>query len=218
MNTRSTLFRLYDFVINRGAVMEYYEELSATVGKNEDRHEQKLSELMEYATRYAPYYSENNYDNITDFPVINKNIIRNNPEKFISSQVNQNSLKKVTTSGSTGTPFTVFHDKKKRIHHTADNLYFMNLAGYTMGTPLYYMRVWNKYCRHGRLSNFLSNIHPVEIGNLSESVLSEYWTVLRIKKERSLFWLLLRPMKNCTSFYKNEISVIVKPSGGEELK
>ena len=171
MNTRSALFRLYDLIMNQGAVTEYYKELSETVGRNEDGHDDKLKELMEYVSRYVPYYAGLKTYNIGDFPVVNKNIIKNGFEEFISSKVDMNSLRKVTTSGSTGTPFTVLHDKKKRVHHTADNLYFMHLAGYTTGSPLYYMRVWNKYCRHGKLSNFLSNIHPVEIGDLSENIL-----------------------------------------------
>ena len=173
MNTRSFLFWLYDFIINRRAVAEYYNELVRTVGRTDDRHNEKLRKIMAYAVQNVPYYSGCKSDNILDFPVVNKTVIKNDIKQFVSKTVDINSLHKVTTSGSTGTPFTVFHDKTKRIHHTADNLFFMNLAGYTMGTPLYYMRVWNKYCSHGKLSNLLSNIHPVEIADLSEDVLSK---------------------------------------------
>lgn len=209
MNTRSFLFWLYDFIINRRAVAEYYNELVRTVGRTDDRHNEKLRKIMAYAVQNVPYYSGCKSDNILDFPVVNKTVIKNDIKQFVSKTVDIDSLHKVTTSGSTGTPFTVFHDKTKRIHHTADNLFFMNLAGYTMGSPLYYMRVWNKYCQHGRLSNILSNIHPVEIGNLSDDVLSKIFDgIITGGGKRNLFWHLHRHMTRCAVFCKRKISAV----------
>lgn len=60
----------------------------------------------------------------------------------------------------------------------------MKMAGYNIGSPLYYMRVWNKMCRHGRLSAFLTNIKQIEIGNLSDSVISQIINGLQKDKRR----------------------------------
>lgn len=183
MNIRSLLFWTYDFLINRGKVRKNYSDIFAHLAQEtEDASEVlRLNKLLTFAIENVPYYRHLNSLHVErggrkidllEFPVVNKAMIKDNIESFVAQGVDKAKLRKVTTSGSTGTPFAVFHDKIKRNRHTADNLFFMHFAGYSMGTPLYYMRVWNKYCRHGRLNDFLSNIHPVEIGNLSEEAIS----------------------------------------------
>ena len=44
-------------------------------------------------------------------------IIRENENDFLALGFDTSKAKAVTTSGSTGTPFTVYHDKKKRLRH-----------------------------------------------------------------------------------------------------
>jgi phenylacetate-CoA ligase len=74
--------------------------------------------ILCHSTNRVPFYLKhltNSKDlSLEDFPIINKNIIRDNIDEFISEGVNKSTLYRVVTSGSTGTPFSVYHDKKKR--------------------------------------------------------------------------------------------------------
>jgi phenylacetate-CoA ligase len=84
-----------------------------------------LKELLEHATANVSFYRHLNAD-ISCFPVINKNIIRSSPKLFLADGYTINKLYSVTTSGSTGTPFTIYQDKRKRYRHIADNIFLMS--------------------------------------------------------------------------------------------
>ncbi|MER2510896.1 MAG: hypothetical protein ABTQ25_00490, partial [Nitrosomonas ureae] len=108
-------------------------------------------------------------ESLTDFPVINKNMIRENMSSFLSSEFERMKLHTVTTSGSTGTPFTVYQDRKKRLRHLADSIYFLKKAGFLIGERLYYLRVWNAINKKNFVECFTENLVMEEISNLSAS-------------------------------------------------
>lgn len=188
MTLRETALWLQDFMMNGSEVrgnmrdIENIVELRSPVP--ELLEEKRLNELMAYVVENVPYYEKFRQTDFYGFPVVNKITIRENEKEFMARNFDITKAKAVTTSGSTGTPFTVYHDKKKRLRHSADNLFFMKMAGYNIGSPLYYMRVWNKMCRHGILSAFLTNIKQIEIGNLSDSVISQIINGLQKDKRR----------------------------------
>jgi len=137
-------------------------------------------------TRY--YYGYKNFRSIDDFPVINKSIIKENFADFLSAGYSVTKLHKVTTSGSTGAPFTVCQDKGKRARNQADNIYFSEIAGYKIGTRLYYLRVWNELNRKSPIQRFMQNIVMVDAGNLSDD--SFRTLIARIKSDSSTKSLL----------------------------
>lgn len=77
----------------------------------------RVEAITQYAIENTPYYSTyNKYNNFKDYPVLDKSVIKKNYESFISIPYKEciNSLHKVTTSGSYGTPFTFYLNKEKR--------------------------------------------------------------------------------------------------------
>ena len=54
---------------------------------------------------------------MSDFPVINKSIIKEHFEQFKSDAYTGKRQFAVVTSGSTGTPFTIYHNKNKRLRN-----------------------------------------------------------------------------------------------------
>jgi len=103
-----------------------------------------LQRIMTHAAETVPFYKTlAGYASISDFPVINKSIIKENLNDFISESYLTSKLHKVTTSGSTGAPLSIWQDKGKRQRHTAENIFFSELAGSPLGSRLYYLRVWN---------------------------------------------------------------------------
>ena len=78
-----------------------------------------FQKLLVHACKYVPYYRENLSTNIdlrhqslqevlNYLPLLNKSIVRSCPEKFVSEFYNRSKLIKLNTSGTTGTPLTVY--------------------------------------------------------------------------------------------------------------
>jgi phenylacetate-CoA ligase len=172
-----------------GKVRASYDEIKSIIEEYDadqsvKKREQYLAQLLQHAVSSTPFYKNyQQFGSIKDFPVINKSIIRNKVDDFIAAGFQKETLHKVTTSGSTGTPFTVYHDEKKRLRHTADNIYFLRKAGFDVGERLYYMRVWNSINRKGWLKRTIENLRMEEIGELSR----EYTLGLidRLEKDHS---------------------------------
>ena len=151
-----------------------------------------LKSLLLHAVQTTRYYSGyKNFRSVDDFPVINKSVIKENFADFLSAGYSATDLHKVTTSGSTGAPLTVCQDKGKRARHQADNIYFSEIAGYKIGTRLYYLRVWNELNRKSPIRRFMQNIVMVDAGNLSDDSFKSL--LARIKSDNSTKSLLAFP-------------------------
>jgi phenylacetate-CoA ligase len=138
-----------------------------------------LSSLLSHSVKTTQFYKAyDSWNSITDFPVINKNIIRNNYKDFRSNQYTAERTKQISTSGSTGIPFTVDQCEKKVIRNQADNLFFSQMCGYTVGDPIYYLRIWNEVNRKSKWSFFVQNTNPIDISDLSEQSLEKLVKIL----------------------------------------
>src|SRR5699024_7247884 len=92
-----------------------------------ERKKRHLENLLAHATQYAPFYSAYKYPDIQAFPVVNKSILQENygdiqiPYDCIPHQKGQIFIQ--TTSGSTGTPFSIPQDTRKRERRIAELKY-----------------------------------------------------------------------------------------------
>jgi phenylacetate-CoA ligase len=146
-----------------------------------------LENLLAFATENTPYYREfKNHSTLVAFPVINKNVVREHYDAFKSS-VFHNSEDKyaVVTSGSTGTPFKLWHDVNKRKRNTAEIIYFSERAGYCLGAQLLYVKVWNDINRKSPLKQFMENIVPLDVFNYSDEDIHELIKVFNKVKQPS---------------------------------
>lgn len=187
MTLRGFLFLFYSYFFDRTSYL-YVRESKKNFISGDDLSSQtlKLEALLKNATKNVPFYMNLVAKSFNEMPVVNKSIIRSDLNQFLSSKIKLERLHSVTTSGSTGTPFKVFHDYRKRKRHSADNMFFMNLAGYEIGSSLYYLRVWNKLSRHSKLYSLLTNIKQIEIGSLSDDRIRELITLFNRNEKKSL--------------------------------
>jgi len=92
---------------------------------NDQNTVDRINSLIEYATKYVPYYIENKdkYHSITSIeeikkiPILDKETFRKYNTNFHSNEVNSKKSYAYNTSGSTGTPlkgFTSIDDLRKR--------------------------------------------------------------------------------------------------------
>jgi phenylacetate-CoA ligase len=103
--------------------------------KNEEERrkirDKKLRAIVDYAYRKTRFYKDifdsnkikpENIKGIEDLeklPIVTKDMVRDNPKAFVSSDSLLGELKKSSTSGSTGVPLSIYHDIKSHAYATA---------------------------------------------------------------------------------------------------
>ena len=128
-----------------------------------------LTGILQHAFETVDFYkSLQKTDAIQDFPIVNKNIIRDNFQDFEAKKYKNSKKRSVSTSGSTGTPFKTYQNKEKQIRNTADTIYFSEKSGFTVGNRLFYFRLWNAFEKGSTLSNTIKNIVPINVFELEK--------------------------------------------------
>lgn len=127
----------------------------------------KLKTLLNFAVNNTMFYKKNKgYKSLSDFPVINKISIKNNADDFTILKHKTERLFKVSTSGSTGMPHSIYQTKRKKTRNRADVIYFGNAAGYTIGDQLLYLRLWAASNKKNAGIAKLQNIKQLDIRDL----------------------------------------------------
>jgi phenylacetate-CoA ligase len=153
----------------------FYANREAFTGVRKERLDALLRHVVDQIPFYRDYSAK---DGLGAFPVIDKQTIRAEPEAFINPSVSIDSLIKVTTSGSTGEPFTCYHEAAKRSQKLADLLYFNGLVGYAVGMRHLLMRATPA----GRLKQALLNQIWVDPTHWNTSFCEDVRVSLREKR------------------------------------
>jgi phenylacetate-CoA ligase len=116
-----------------------------------------LYTILRHAIETSPYYKHLSQETpLHEFPIINKNSIREHYDQFPSiTYANKSNNRTVSTSGSTGIPLKIVQNKNKINRNTADTIYFSKLAGFKIGYKLYFLRHWNTTYKKSKLKNWL---------------------------------------------------------------
>lgn len=174
---RRKLFWILD-TLKGGKIRSHYIDISSVMAnpysvESNNRRFKYLDELLNHAVKSTSFYSKMSDSNdLEDFMVIDKNIIRQHYKDFQSSLYTDKNNYCVYTSGSTGTPFKLLQDKNKRIRHTADVIFFAEQAGFKIGQKLYYIRHWDKFNGLNPLVARVKNVYMHSVSNLSKSDLT----------------------------------------------
>lgn len=102
----------------------------------EEIQEQKLKDMFSYACSHVPYYRKSlkdigfrGMDDLQNLPIMKKEDLRLNTGSLISDQYPKDSLKPAQTSGSSGTPLTVYHHPSESYHGPACEIHQFTEAG-----------------------------------------------------------------------------------------
>lgn len=169
---RCKAYLLLDY-LKHNPINNHYEEISFI--QNNPFAEQPNSlrkaavkNLLQHTVDTVPYYKKHTKLSLDSFPVMNKKMIQDKFEFFKSNSFLEKKLYKVATSGSTGVPFMLFHNRNKRKRNTADVLYFMGKTGYGIGNKLIELEVWRGHNSRALLRNWLQNSIQFDIAKLTE--------------------------------------------------
>ncbi len=143
------------------------------------RKQELLAALLQHARETTSYYSDKNPSApLSDYPVVNKTLIRESAARFCSRQYGASKRIAVFTSGSTGTPFEVFHSSGKKLRNSADTIYFARRAGFDIGHRALYMKIWAKEKMSSPFHYFLQNVVPVDVIQLHAAQLEHILRIL----------------------------------------
>lgn len=170
---KNLILNIIDFLKGNKVKSFLYEikEINSDFDAVTDFQNKRIDSLINSIRDFTPFY--NGYgkvENFKEFPVINKNIINSNRDKFKNVGYNFQKLKMVSTSGSTGVPFKVYHNEEKINRQLADNFFFSELCGHLLGQRLYYIRIWNEINNLSLLERKLKNIVQVNTAMVNESM------------------------------------------------
>lgn len=187
MNLRANLFWALD-KLKGGPIKHHYEDLHDIFDnygskKVKIRLAKYLQDELNYATEHVAFYKKFKGSTcLSDFPVINKAIVRDNESLFLNPLFDKANLFKQETSGSTGMPFAVYQDPLKRKRATADTLYFSHIGKYELGNRLYFSRVWDKETTRSWFTCFKQNWRIRDSSNLSEEKIEKFLSDLENDK------------------------------------
>ncbi|MDT7829340.1 CoF synthetase [Pricia sp. S334] len=151
--------------------------------ESNNRRDRHLGDLLDHAVKTTDFYREfSGYGNLQDFPILNKSVIRENYPSIQSSAFRGKDNFKMSTSGSSGTPFTTLQNKDKKRRNTADAIYLKQQAGFEIGYRLYYVRKWFKMHRRSWLTTEMRNIDMVNVTEFSDAYLSDLISTLERDK------------------------------------
>lgn len=183
---RRNTFWLLDF-LSGGNVYRHFKEVNE-INSNPCQLSEKiqfnLRNLIQHATTTTPYYEKyRGCRTLDDFPVINKEVVKENTDKFLSIKYKDKDLYTVSTSGSTGIPFTLQQDANKRNRLKADLIYFGKVCGYEIGDKYVHLRVWSEWKKKRYLSQLKQNVVPVDISRLDDESINQLYELLNTDKK-----------------------------------
>ena len=155
-------------------------------GVTQEYQDRRLDQILIYARENCEFYRDlPANESLTDFPVQNKGDFIRHYEGILSDEFrdDRDKLTRLSTSGSTGTPFTVLADKDKMSHVYMNFMSVMELNGFRLGMKRGEFRAWIKGKNTiSRWHSFKNNLLMIDISNMSDESVKAILD--RIKRER----------------------------------
>ena len=192
MNLRKQIFWTLDVL--KGSPLKNTLQYTKAILEAKDKawadtqNKKQLEKLLKHAQRTTLFYRDKNFKMLQDFPVIDKNIIREDFDAFFSSKFKKSECKVASTSGSTGSPFSLYQNPEKVRKIQADNIYFSGKSNYQVGDFLVFLRIWPKFINSKmKREFFMKNFMTWNILNMSEQGIAQLMAKLNKRKGRVSF-------------------------------
>lgn len=128
-----------------------------------------LAAQLAYVKERVPFYSEfSGARALGDLPVTDKGTHLDHGDQMMSTEFVGRPVHIASTSGSTGVPFRVRQDPRKRRRAAAETMYFGALAGYEVGDRLYYLKIWSARNRRNSAVQWARNLVEVDVLSFDE--------------------------------------------------
>lgn len=175
-----------DDIEHGGVIFSQYNEIKRVLNdKDMCWVNQRLLDIKRHAIEQTEFYR--NYKVTDEFPVVNKTILIENHDACLAKAGYQTPTHISSTSGSTGTPFSVTQDFKKRNRTIADLKVFGERCDYPSHERMVFFRVISAKLHRTPEQEERENIYYIDSSDLGDSHLLEMKNVLLKKKPRIVF-------------------------------
>lgn len=153
--------------------------------------QQMLTDLLQHAVKNTLFYRNMKSLELKDYPVVNKSILQEHYDEIFIPEVDNpwqcgGKYHIQRTSGSTGTPFAVPFDSRKRERRLAELKYFGKIVGFKSHDKLVQLRIWTKWQSKTHGQSFWENIVPFDISNLNDANLEMLCKTIRNVRAKCL--------------------------------
>lgn len=158
------------------------------IGTDMAEQAEKVRALIRHACATTAYYKAFDPETPIDkMPVVTKDTFRAYYDDFQSSLFKGAEDNRVmTTSGSTGTPFSMIQDQRKIQCNTADSIFMGTLGHYYIGQKQAFIRVWVNNVKKSSLRLMMENSLMIDSSSLSDEALKAIADTLIKQKVRVL--------------------------------
>lgn len=204
-----------------GAIFNQYEEIKRVLcNKDMAWVEERLRDIKHHEIEQTEFYKD--YKVTDEFPVVNKMTLIENHDACLAKAGYQTPTHVSSTSGSTGTPFSVTQDFKKRNRTIADLKVFGELCDYPSHERMVFFRVINAKLHRTPEQEDRENIYYIDSSDLGDAHLEEMKNALLDKKPLIAFsysstLVELAKYIDCTGIPKEGFSMKSVLTGGEGL-
>lgn len=175
---------------NNGYIKEHYDVVTRALSDAsfaEAKQAEYLQEMLEFMTAHSPFYARYNARGcLATFPVMKKaQLIQHHDEMAVPVEAiphQQGPLYIQKTSGSTGVPFSMPQNTRKRQRRVAEIKAFSAFCGYDSHEPMAQCRVWTKWQSKTSKQARTENIYPVNVLNVSDDSLAETCELVRQRR------------------------------------
>ena len=173
-------------IASGGGIYNQFNEVKSIL-ENGDRDwvQKHLQKIKQHAIRTTEFYR--NYTDKDVFPVMNKASMLENYDQHKAAEGFETPVHISSTSGSTGIPFRVIQDRKKRMRTIADIKVFGERCNYPSHERMVYFRVITENMHRTPERDEAENIFYVDSSDLSPGYLAEMIQVVLDKKPWIIF-------------------------------
>ena len=174
-----------DFLLHRNSIQKYQDLMESQYDSYENlcqTQDVKLKKIVEYAYNTTKYYRNlmnklkispediRCQDDLYKLPIVTKEIIRQDPESFLSSEMNNHHSRMVKTGGSTGVPLKYYISGNFDGYVWGSIWRAWSVGGYSLGDKVAVLggdRVSKKGLKH-KLYQFLNNWENINVTDLND--------------------------------------------------
>lgn len=176
---RGTVFWRID-ALKGQTIKQHYNKIKQIMNSTTPNTKQLIS-ICNHAYNTVPFYTPLNLKEFHELPVLTKTEYKEMYPAFQSQEHLNNVYHQMSTSGSTGTPFTVNQDKVKRERTIADVIYFNEIEGQTLGQKYMHFKAWPE--KKPKMERLKQNVVPIDILRLNEEALESIRNTLKNDKQ-----------------------------------
>lgn len=173
--------------LQKGGIIRHQYEKIKDVIKSQDLDwvYKQYRALKQHAISQTEFYKNYSVDDV--FPVVNKMSILENYEAHKAKSGFETPIHISSTSGSTGTPFSVLQDHKKRMRNIADLKVFGERCNYPSHERMVFFRVLSDKLNRTKEQEDRENIYYIDSSDLGAVRLEKMKQVLLEKKPLIIF-------------------------------